>query len=296
MRNVITPMRHPSLFNSSLLRQKRGVLLYGPPGTGALPALLPQGRRAQQGVGAPPLQPGAGKPSAAPRPPAAPPPAGKTMLAKALARECDACFILLKSSTILRCGAGRAQRDRGGVRVGSPGCQVQPGLAHGQHCPHGRPTALLPPTSPPCLHSKWYGDSNKLVAAVWSLANKLQPCILFIGARPGPGPGPGRRAAWPTSAPPPPCLAPTPCCRPSALPSTLHRRGGQPAGAAQRAGARGHHRHQDRVHAGKGGVGGCGRAVLCFGGGTCTTFQSHPPGPPRRPGSHRRLPPAVGGL
>ena len=34
-RNVITPMRHPSLYHSSLLRQKRGVLLYGPPGTGA---------------------------------------------------------------------------------------------------------------------------------------------------------------------------------------------------------------------------------------------------------------------
>lgn len=27
-------MRHPNLYCSSLLRQKRGVLLYGPPGTG----------------------------------------------------------------------------------------------------------------------------------------------------------------------------------------------------------------------------------------------------------------------
>ena len=34
MRNVITPMRHPDFFHSTLLRQKRGVLLYGPPGTG----------------------------------------------------------------------------------------------------------------------------------------------------------------------------------------------------------------------------------------------------------------------
>ena len=33
-RNVITPMQHPELYRSSLLRQKRGVLLYGPPGTG----------------------------------------------------------------------------------------------------------------------------------------------------------------------------------------------------------------------------------------------------------------------
>ena len=33
-RNVITPMRHPEHFRSNLLRQKRGVLLYGPPGTG----------------------------------------------------------------------------------------------------------------------------------------------------------------------------------------------------------------------------------------------------------------------
>ncbi|GAB4817581.1 hypothetical protein N2152v2_004627 [Parachlorella kessleri] len=30
------------------------------------------------------------------------------------------------------------------------------------------------------LLSKWYGDTNKLIAAVWSLAYKLQPCIVFI--------------------------------------------------------------------------------------------------------------------
>lgn len=58
-----------------------------------------------------------------------PPGTGKTMLAKALAAECDACFINLKASTLL---------------------------------------------------SKWYGDTNKLIAAVWTLAAKIAPTILFI--------------------------------------------------------------------------------------------------------------------
>ena len=58
-----------------------------------------------------------------------PPGCGKTMLARALARESGACFINLHIST---------------------------------------------------LTEKWYGDSNKLVTAVFSLARKLQPTIVFI--------------------------------------------------------------------------------------------------------------------
>ena len=31
--------------------------------------------------------------------------------------------------------------------------------------------------------SKWLGDANRLVRAIFTLAAKLQPCVIFVGAR-----------------------------------------------------------------------------------------------------------------
>ncbi|KAK1588945.1 hypothetical protein Q3G72_028903 [Acer saccharum] len=84
---VMLPLRRPDLFQGGLLKPCRGILLFGPPGT------------------------------------------GKTMLAKAIAREARASFINVSMSTIT---------------------------------------------------SKWFGEDEKNVRALFSLASKVSPTIIFV--------------------------------------------------------------------------------------------------------------------
>ena len=84
---IMLPLQKPDLFTGGLLKPCRGILLFGPPGT------------------------------------------GKTMLAKAIANEAGASFINLSMSTIT---------------------------------------------------SKWFGEDEKNVRAVFTLASKISPTIIFV--------------------------------------------------------------------------------------------------------------------
>lgn len=84
---VMLPLRRPDLFKGGLLKPCRGILLFGPPGT------------------------------------------GKTMLAKAIANDAGASFINVSMSTIT---------------------------------------------------SKWFGEDEKNVRALFSLAAKVSPTIIFV--------------------------------------------------------------------------------------------------------------------
>ncbi|CAL4975209.1 unnamed protein product [Urochloa decumbens] len=84
---VMLPLQRPDLFNDGLLKPCKGILLFGPPGT------------------------------------------GKTMLAKAVANEAGASFINILMSSIT---------------------------------------------------SKWYGEAEKIIKALFSLAAKIAPTIIFV--------------------------------------------------------------------------------------------------------------------
>lgn len=86
-RTVLAPFEQEDLIDNSLLRHPKGVLFFGPPGT------------------------------------------GKSMMAKAIAKSSNATFINLRASVI---------------------------------------------------QDKWYGESVKIVSAVFTLAQKLSPSIIFI--------------------------------------------------------------------------------------------------------------------
>lgn len=99
---VMLPLQRPELFRrGNLAKAVKGVLLFGPPGT------------------------------------------GKTMLAKAVATEAGANFI----SALVRV-----------VTAADP----------------------LPDITMSAVTSKWFGEAERLVKALFTIASKISPCVIFV--------------------------------------------------------------------------------------------------------------------
>ncbi len=58
----------------------------------------------------------------------------------------------------------------------------KPGRAGGAQALARQSGACFINVRPSTLQSKWFGDTQKLVQATFTLAYKIQPCIIFIGA------------------------------------------------------------------------------------------------------------------
>lgn len=142
--SLILPLTRPELCaNNSLHDPPRGILLYGPPGTGllffffffVLLSFLPPKQKKKQKTNQ----------------------TGKTMLAKAIAKECG-CYFISLCFVILVIHPTRQQKNLNQSKFDFFFADVQIEKTAGV----------------------WLGETEKLTAAMFSLAKKLQPCVLFI--------------------------------------------------------------------------------------------------------------------